>query len=153
MVAQCSSNGPGKCSWAMLSNASVASNCCPLLSILHRASAYFWAKFPLIFAGASIIAWYCYEHYFHFSISVSISWLYGPLHCFKVTGSSPVEVLNCFQASLRNYKNCDHNCEDHSSFDCFKYWQAMKFYCSTQSCTQPFSQSSQHWQACNVIWD
>ena len=33
------------------------------------------------------------------------------------TGSSPVEVLNFFQASLRNCKNCDHNCEDHSSFD------------------------------------
>ena len=35
----------------------------------------------------------------------------------EVTGSSPVEVLNFFQASLRNGKNCDHNCEDHSSFD------------------------------------
>ena len=35
----------------------------------------------------------------------------------EVTGSSPVEVLNVFQASLRNCKNCDHNCEDHSSFD------------------------------------
>ena len=33
----------------------------------------------------------------------------------EVTGSSPVEVLNFFQASLRNCKNCDHNCEDHSS--------------------------------------
>ena len=32
----------------------------------------------------------------------------------EVTGSSPVEVLH---ASLRNCKNCDHNCEDHSSFD------------------------------------
>ena len=31
----------------------------------------------------------------------------------EVTGSSPVEVLNFFQASLRNCKNCDHNCEDH----------------------------------------
>ena len=35
----------------------------------------------------------------------------------EVTGSSPVEVLNFFHASLRNCKNCDHNCEDHSSFD------------------------------------
>ena len=35
----------------------------------------------------------------------------------EVTGSSPVEVLNFFQASLRNCKNCDRNCEDHSSFD------------------------------------
>ena len=35
----------------------------------------------------------------------------------EVTGSSPVEVLNFFQASLRNCKNCDHNCEDHSLFD------------------------------------
>ena len=35
----------------------------------------------------------------------------------EVTGSSPVEVLNFFQASLRNCKNCDHNREDHSSFD------------------------------------
>ena len=26
-------------------------------------------------------------------------------------------VLNFFQASLRNCKNCNHNCEDHSSFD------------------------------------
>ena len=31
----------------------------------------------------------------------------------EVTGSNPVEVLN-FQASLRNCKNCAHNCEDHS---------------------------------------
>ena len=30
---------------------------------------------------------------------------------------SPVEVLNFFQASLRNCKHCNHNCEDHSSFD------------------------------------
>ena len=37
----------------------------------------------------------------------------------EVTGSSPVEVLNFFQASLRNFKNCDHNCKDHSSFDIF----------------------------------
>ena len=35
----------------------------------------------------------------------------------EVTGSSPIEVLNFFQASLSNCKNCDHNCEDHSSFD------------------------------------
>ena len=28
----------------------------------------------------------------------------------EVTGSSPIEVLNFFQASLRNCKNCDHNC-------------------------------------------
>ena len=35
----------------------------------------------------------------------------------EVTGSSPVEVLNFFQASLRNCINCDHNCEDHSSFE------------------------------------
>ena len=47
----------------------------------------------------------------------------------EVTGSSPVEVQNFFQASLcnNNYcikkpfynycKNCDHNCEDHSSFE------------------------------------
>ena len=35
----------------------------------------------------------------------------------EVTGSSPVEVLNFFQASFRNCKNCDHDCEDHYSFD------------------------------------
>ena len=35
----------------------------------------------------------------------------------EATGSNPVEVLNFFQTSLRNCKNCDHNCEDHSSFD------------------------------------
>ena len=28
-----------------------------------------------------------------------------------------VEVLNYFQASLRNCKNWDHNCDDHSSFE------------------------------------
>ena len=39
----------------------------------------------------------------------------------EVTGSSPVEVQIFFQASLCNCKNCDHNCEDHSSFD-FNYW-------------------------------
>ena len=32
-------------------------------------------------------------------------------------GSNPVEVLKFFQASLRNYVNCVHNCEDHPSFD------------------------------------
>ena len=44
-----------------------------------------------------------------------------PSHRYReVTGSSPVEVLNFFfQASLRNCKNCDHNCEDHSSFEVF----------------------------------
>ena len=31
----------------------------------------------------------------------------------EVTGSNPVEVLNFFQASLRNYINCVHNCDDH----------------------------------------
>ena len=38
--------------------------------------------------------------------------------CFRVSVSVSVsvEVLNFFQASLRNCKNCDHNCEDHSSF-------------------------------------
>ena len=35
----------------------------------------------------------------------------------EVAGSSPVEVLNFFQASLRNCRNCDHNCEDRSSFE------------------------------------
>ena len=35
----------------------------------------------------------------------------------EVTGSSPVEVLKFFPASLRNCTNCDHNCEDHSSFE------------------------------------
>ena len=30
----------------------------------------------------------------------------------EVTGSNPVEVLNFFQASLRNYINCVH-CDDH----------------------------------------
>ena len=50
------------------------------------------------------------------------SWAMKPVgrasHRYReVTGSSPVEVLNFFQASLRNCKNCVHNCEDHSSFD------------------------------------
>ena len=49
-------------------------------------------------------------------------WLYSSVgrasHWYReVTASSPVEVLNFFQASLRSCKNCDHNCEDHSSFD------------------------------------
>ena len=35
----------------------------------------------------------------------------------EVTGSNPVEVLNFFQASLRNCRNCVHNCEDQPSFD------------------------------------
>ena len=35
----------------------------------------------------------------------------------KGHGFKPLEVLNFFQASLRNCKNCDHNCEDHSSFE------------------------------------
>ena len=33
----------------------------------------------------------------------------------EVTRSIPVEVLIVFQASLRNWINCVHNCEDHSS--------------------------------------
>ena len=37
----------------------------------------------------------------------------------EVTGSSPVEVLNFFQASLRNCQNCDHNCEEGSFFILF----------------------------------
>ena len=32
----------------------------------------------------------------------------------EVTGSNPVEVLKIFEASLRNCKNCVHDCEDHS---------------------------------------
>ena len=49
----------------------------------------------------------------------------------EVTGSIPVEVLNFFQASLRNCKNCDHNCEDHSSFDfeyCNYYFFLLQYY-------------------------
>ena len=30
---------------------------------------------------------------------------------------APLKSWIFFQASLRNCKNCDHNCEDHSSFD------------------------------------
>ena len=53
-------------------------------------------------------------------------WLHSSLgrasHRYReVTGSSPVEVLNFFQASLRSCKNCDHNCEDHSSFEYYEY--------------------------------
>ena len=35
--------------------------------------------------------------------------------CFNHNDS--IEVLNFFQASLRNCKNCNHNCEGHSSFN------------------------------------
>ena len=45
----------------------------------------------------------------------------------EVTGSSPVEVLNFFQASLRNCKNCDHNCKDHSSYDFFHMQQSFTY--------------------------
>ena len=56
----------------------------------------------------------------------------------EVTGSSPVEVLNFFQASLRNCKNCDHNCEDHSSFEHFQlllitFLQALTKYIDMES--------------------
>ena len=44
----------------------------------------------------------------------------------EVTGSSPVEVLNFFQASLRNCKNCDHNC---NFYNCVK--KLKKFRTST----------------------
>ena len=37
------------------------------------------------------------------------------------------KVLNFFQASLRNCKNCDHNCEDHSSFDLTKSYVEICF--------------------------
>ena len=41
-------------------------------------------------------------------------WVPRASHRYReVTGSNPVEVLN-FQASLRNCKNCVHNCDDHS---------------------------------------
>ena len=50
----------------------------------------------------------------------------------EVTGSSPVEVLNFFQASLRNCKNCDHNCEDHSSFDFISALHMIYFICIIQ---------------------
>ena len=33
------------------------------------------------------------------------------------TSTGPEILFYFFQASLRNCKNCDHNCEDHSSFD------------------------------------
>ena len=55
----------------------------------------------------------CQRQWLHSSVGRASQW-----HRYReVTGSSPVEVLNFFQASLRNCKNCDHNCEDHSSFD------------------------------------
>ena len=34
-----------------------------------------------------------------------------------ITGSNPVEFLTFFSGFLRNWINCVHNCEDHSSFD------------------------------------
>ena len=88
---QWSRNGPGKCSWAVLSNASVASNCCPLLSILRRAydlllhrvmpSAMLITvliiKISTDLRRASVNACYCYEHYFHFSVrcfNLVIAW-------------------------------------------------------------------------------
>ena len=37
---------------------------------------------------------------------------------------APLKSWIFFQASLRNCKNCDHNCEDHSSFD-FTYWNIL----------------------------
>ena len=50
------------------------------------------------------------------NVSGFIAQLVRASHRYReVTGSSPVQVLNFFQASLRNCKNCDHNCEDHSS--------------------------------------
>ena len=44
------------------------------------------------------------------NVSGFIAQLVRASHRYReVTGSSPVEVLNFFQASLRNCKNCDHN--------------------------------------------
>ena len=54
------------------------------------------------------------------NVSGFIAQLVRASHRYRdVTGSNPVEVLNFFQASLRNCINCVHNCEDHSPFDSF----------------------------------
>ena len=79
----------------------------------------------------------------------------------EVTGSSPVEVLNFFQASLRNCINCDHNCEDHSSFDltrniaditgnrCYLQLRLSKFpgFPTNNSVTEELSLSCPFWTA------
>ena len=52
------------------------------------------------------------------NVSGFIAQLVRAWHRYReVTGSNPVEVLNFFQASLRNCINCVHNCEDQPSFD------------------------------------
>ena len=50
-------------------------------------------------------------------------WLHRASHQYReVTGSSPVEVLNFSGFFVCNCKNCDHNCEDHSSFEFTDYY-------------------------------
>ena len=50
----------------------------------------------------------------YFPVSGFIAWLIEHRTGNReVTGSNPVEALNIFQASLRNYINCVHNCDDH----------------------------------------
>ena len=52
------------------------------------------------------------------NVSGFIAQLVRASHWYReVTGSNPVEVLNFFQASLRDCINCVHNCEDQPSFD------------------------------------
>ena len=90
----------------------------------------------------------------------------------EVTGSSPVEVLNFFQASLRNCKNCDHNCEDHPSFDIislsltlpnfnsirwyiFLYHSSNVWLRSTMHCVNDIktvdATRTFHWKSCNPV--
>ena len=70
----------------------------------------------------------------------------------EVTGSNPVEVLNFFQASLRNCINCVH-CDDH--FFIFKIEpqhlhpdQQVQFECSASTGWPPCMPSHLHLQGC-----
>ena len=46
----------------------------------------------------------------------------------EVTGSTPVEVLNCSGFYIRNCINCVHNCEDHSLLDLTSAVHYMKYF-------------------------
>ena len=66
----------------------------------------------------------------------------------------PVEVLNFFQASLRNCKNCDHNCEDHSSFGVDNVnWPPFSILNSDVSSVNPFVRANRGIMGCVVYME
>ena len=100
--------------------------CASYTNLQLRGSTFIW--FHIRSSYMIYFIYIIYIHLFHENIwthnwpapnvSGFIAQLVRASHRYReVTGSNPVEVLNFFQASLRNCINCVHNCEDQPSFD------------------------------------